>query len=91
MTWFRATTASLITAATTTALTAAPAFAYANDAGDEPGAGMSVLETVGIFVVLPLAIIAGLWLVWQIPAWRAANRPTTGEAWNPAPQPTTDN
>jgi hypothetical protein len=61
-----------------------PALAYARDAGDEPGAGMSVLETVGFFVVLPLAIWGVIWLLWSLPKWMRESRPV-GEAWNPVP------
>ena len=55
------------------------------DAGDEPGAGLSVVETVGIFVGLPVASVFAIWLLWAIPGWRAKQRPATGEQWNPTP------
>lgn len=61
------------------------AMAYQRDAGDEPGAGMSVLETVGIFVLLPLGIWGVVWLLWSIPKWRREAGPATGEQWNPQP------
>lgn len=61
-----------------------PVFAYSRDAGDEPGAGMSVLETVGFFVVLPLGIWGVIWLLWSLPKWMRESRPA-GEAWNPVP------
>lgn len=62
-----------------------PAMAYMRDAGDEPGSGMSVLETVGVFVLLPLAIWGVIWLLWSIPKWRRDAGPATGEQWNPQP------
>lgn len=62
-----------------------PAVAYARDAGDEPGAGMSVLETVGFFVLLPLGIWGVIWLLWSIPKWRRDAGPVAGDAWDPSP------
>ena len=67
--------ASIATA--TLALTPAPAMAADN---------MSVLETVGIFVLLPVAIYGAIWVLWSIPAWRReANAAHAGDAWNPNP------
>lgn len=62
-----------------------PAMAYQRDAGDEPGSGMSVLETVGIFVLLPLGIWGVVWLLWSIPKWSREAGPATGDQWNPQP------
>lgn len=61
------------------------AFAYTPDAGDEPGTGMTVLETVGFFVLLPLAIWGVIWVLWSIPKWRRDAGPRVGEDWNPIP------
>ena len=59
------------------ALTPAPAFA------DD---GLSVFQTVGLFVFAPAGIVGLIWLLWSIPAWRrSASAPVTGEAWNPTP------
>lgn len=47
-------------------LITSPAFAAMRDDGDDPGQGLSVAETVGLFVIAPLAlfaIIAGLVIV----------------------------
>jgi hypothetical protein len=47
-------------------LMSSPAFALTRDDGDDPGPGLSVIETLGLFVVAPLAlfaIIAGLVMV----------------------------
>jgi hypothetical protein len=40
------------------------------DAGEEPGAGLSVLETVLWFVVAPAAIIAVITFIWALSNWR---------------------
>ncbi|MFE0457605.1 hypothetical protein ACFW2D_41245 [Streptomyces sp. NPDC058914] len=48
-------------------LMSSPALALTRDDGDDPGTGLSVIETLGLFVVAPLAlfvIIAGL--VWVL-------------------------
>ncbi|MFJ6749934.1 MULTISPECIES: hypothetical protein [unclassified Streptomyces] len=44
-------------------LMSSPAFALARDDGDDPGPGLSVIQTLGLYVALPLVlflIIAGL-------------------------------
>ncbi|MEU3572685.1 hypothetical protein AB0E96_30320 [Kitasatospora sp. NPDC036755] len=44
-------------------LLSSPAMAFTRDDGDDPGSGLSVGETLGLFVFLPLvafAVIAGL-------------------------------
>ncbi|MFF4383026.1 hypothetical protein ACIQI7_19785 [Kitasatospora sp. NPDC092039] len=44
-------------------LLTSPAMAFARDDGDDPGSGLSVGETLGLYVFLPLvafALIAGL-------------------------------
>ncbi|MFE7532358.1 hypothetical protein ACFU7Y_42695 [Kitasatospora sp. NPDC057542] len=44
-------------------LLSSPAMAFTRDDGDDPGSGLSVGETIGLYVVIPLvafAIIAGL-------------------------------
>lgn len=71
--------------AVTVLSTPLPALAYTRDGGDEPGPGMSVLETVGFFVVLPLAIWGVIWLLWSLPKWLRESRPATAETWNPVP------
>ena len=63
----------------------APAPAAAADAG---GAALSVLETVGVFVLLPVSIYGVIWLLWSIPKWRREADPSaTSDAWNPRPLP----
>ncbi|MFE9442809.1 hypothetical protein ACFYO2_28335 [Streptomyces sp. NPDC006602] len=47
-------------------LMTSPALALTRDDGDDPGNGLSVIETLGLFVVAPIAlfaVIAGLVMV----------------------------
>ncbi|MFF7975617.1 hypothetical protein [Streptomyces sp. NPDC007905] len=47
-------------------LMSSPALALARDDGDDPGKGLSVAQTLGLYVLLPLvlfAVIAGLVMV----------------------------
>ncbi|MFI8227519.1 hypothetical protein ACIGDI_01690 [Streptomyces sp. NPDC085900] len=47
-------------------LMSSPALALTRDDGDDPGNGLSVIETLGLYVALPIAlfaIIAGLVMV----------------------------
>ncbi|WP_199548095.1 hypothetical protein [Streptomyces sp. N35] len=47
-------------------LMSSPALALTRDDGDDPGSGLSVVETLGLFVVAPVAlflVIAGLVMV----------------------------
>ncbi|GAA2568451.1 MULTISPECIES: hypothetical protein [Streptomyces] len=47
-------------------LMSSPALALTRDDGDDPGTGLSVIETVGLYVLIPIAlfvVIAGLVLV----------------------------
>ncbi|MEU6590785.1 hypothetical protein ABZ923_16450 [Streptomyces sp. NPDC046881] len=44
-------------------LMSSPALALARDDGDDPGKGLSVIETLGLYVILPVVlflVIAGL-------------------------------
>ncbi|GFH65795.1 hypothetical protein Srut_23090 [Streptomyces rutgersensis] len=50
----------------TTLLMTSPALALTRDDGDDPGPGLSVLETLGLYVALPIVlfvVIAGLVMV----------------------------
>jgi hypothetical protein len=52
--------------ATVLMLLSSPAFALARDDGDDPGSGLSVAQTLGLYVAIPLvafAVIAGLVIV----------------------------
>ncbi|MFE6743344.1 hypothetical protein [Streptomyces tubercidicus] len=47
-------------------LMSSPAFALTRDDGDDPGPGLSVIETLGLYVALPIVlflVIAGLVIV----------------------------
>jgi hypothetical protein len=47
-------------------LMSSPALALARDDGDDPGQGLSVIETIGLYVVAPIVlflVIAGLVIV----------------------------
>ncbi|MEU1405575.1 hypothetical protein ABZ471_24990 [Streptomyces sp. NPDC005728] len=47
-------------------LMSSPALAVARDDGDDPGPGLSVIQTLGLYVVLPLVlfvVIAGLVMI----------------------------
>ncbi|MGW3241654.1 hypothetical protein [Streptomyces sp. NPDC001070] len=47
-------------------LMSSPAFANAHDDGEDPGSGLSVLQTLGLYVALPIVlflVIAGLVIV----------------------------
>jgi hypothetical protein len=47
-------------------LMSSPALALTRDDGDDPGTGLSVIETLGLYVLLPIAlfvVIAGLVMV----------------------------
>ncbi len=47
-------------------LMSSPALALTRDAGDDPGQGLSVMETLGLYVAAPLVlflVIAGLVMV----------------------------
>ncbi|MGW4029074.1 hypothetical protein ACWEFL_07090 [Streptomyces sp. NPDC004838] len=41
-------------------LLSSPALALTRDDGDDPGQGLSVMETLGLFVLAPLAIFLGI-------------------------------
>ena len=51
--------AGVVTAGTALMLLiSSPAFAVVRDAGDDPGPGLSVAQTIGLYVVIPLALFA---------------------------------
>ncbi|SEG86591.1 hypothetical protein SAMN05216223_117133 [Actinacidiphila yanglinensis] len=59
--------AGVVTTGTTLLLLmSSPAFALQRNDGDDPGSGLSVLQTLGLFVAIPLVlfgVIAGLVIV----------------------------
>lgn len=49
-------------------LMSSPALALTRDDGDDPGPGLSVMETIGLYVVAPIAlfvVIAGLVMIFD--------------------------
>jgi hypothetical protein len=53
----KAVRAGVVTAATTMMLLmSTPAFALTRDDGDDPGSGLSVIQTLGLFVATPIAL-----------------------------------
>ncbi|MEU8786021.1 hypothetical protein [Streptomyces sp. NPDC048637] len=58
-------------------LMSSPAFALTRDDGDDPGPGLSVIETLGLFVALPIVlflVIAGLVMVGDKPRKPAGSK-----------------
>ena len=41
-------------------LMSSPALAVTRDDGDDPGSGLSVIETLGLYVALPSVLFAGI-------------------------------
>ncbi|KAB1986177.1 MULTISPECIES: hypothetical protein [Streptomyces] len=41
-------------------LMSSPALALTRDDGDDPGSGLSVIETLGLYVALPIVLFAGI-------------------------------
>ncbi|MGD3107225.1 hypothetical protein [Streptomyces sp. YGL11-2] len=55
-------------------LMSSPAFALTRDDGDDPGPGLSVIETLGLYVVTPIVlflVIAGLVMMTDKPRKQA--------------------
>ena len=69
-------TLSALTAALTLALVPMPAMA------DD---GMSVMQTVGVFVLIPFGIWGVIWFLWMLPKWRRESSGMTGHLWDPRP------
>ena len=68
------------------ALIASPAYATTHrDDGDDPGSGLSGLQTVLIFVVIPLALIAVISLLAAAPSMARGPRYRPGLGWWAAP------
>lgn len=58
-----------------------PAMALNRDDGDDPGPGMSKLEILGIFVGIPVATTALIWLLVSIPSMVRGPRYRPGKEW----------
>lgn len=72
-------------AALTAALVLVPASAMAAnipDAGEEPGAGLSVLETFFWFIAVPGAIVGVVTLLWALGNWRKAGAEKSVVIWS---------
>lgn len=69
----------VLAALTVTFLTALPAAAETGVVydGDDPGPGYTALETLGLFVLIPLAVFALVILGVYAPGWVRANRGVT--------------
>lgn len=67
------------------AASATPAIANMTDAGEEAGSGLSTLETIIWFAVIPATTWVVVWFLWSIPKWRKNGAPQTGDNWNPNP------
>ncbi|AZS87295.1 hypothetical protein ACIQKE_26760 [Streptomyces griseoviridis] len=64
-------------------LMSSPALALTRDDGDDPGPGLSVIETLGLYVLCPLvlfAVIAGLVMVLDKSKDRAPKTKVKAEA-----------
>ncbi|MEG3628654.1 hypothetical protein [Streptomyces poriticola] len=66
-------------------LMSSPALALTRDDGDDPGTGLSVIETLGLFVFAPIVlflVIAGITMVLDRskPEHRVTTRPTGSKA-----------
>jgi len=76
--------AATVTAGAVLALSA-PALAQQRDAGDEPGAPMSMLAVLVVFVGVPLLIVGIIYVLIYMPLWRqrtgALMRVTTAPTW----------
>ncbi|MFH8595701.1 hypothetical protein [Streptomyces rimosus] len=58
--------AGTVTAGTALLLMSSPAFALTRDDGDDPGPGLSVAQTLGLYVAAPIVlflVIAGLVMI----------------------------
>ncbi|MGW1075447.1 hypothetical protein [Streptomyces sp. NPDC002537] len=65
-------------------LMSSPAFALTRDDGDDPGPGLSVLNTLGLFVAAPIVlflVITGLVMVMS----RHSDNPHTRDTHHPRP------
>lgn len=56
-------------AALAPAFAAAPASAYYEYSGMNPTEGMAAIETILIFVGIPVATFAAVWFLWSLPKW----------------------
>lgn len=62
-------------------LATSPAMALNRDDGDDPGAGISDLKMLGIFVGIPVASMALIWILVSIPSMIRGPRYRPGKEW----------
>ena len=62
-----------------------PAYAAVRDDGDEPGATMSWGTALLLFVGIPLAFSALVWLLVSAPGWTRGGRASDADAWTGDP------
>ncbi|HSF26918.1 MAG TPA: hypothetical protein VLC50_05305 [Actinomycetes bacterium] len=65
--------------------TASPAFAYIRDDGDDPGPGLTVLETIGIYVVAPALLVSLIVALVYLPSMVRGPRYRPGLQWWASP------
>lgn len=68
------------------ALVVSPAMALTRDDGDEPGEGISKLKVLGIFVGIPIALFALIWILVSIPSMIRGPRYRPGKDWEATPE-----
>jgi hypothetical protein len=76
--------ATVVTAASVLA-SAAPVWARSLDDGEHPGSGLSVLQTIGIFVCIPLGAFVLISLLVLAPSMARGPRYRPGLGWWAAP------
>ncbi|MFN8170113.1 MAG: hypothetical protein U0S36_15215 [Candidatus Nanopelagicales bacterium] len=81
----RARAAAVVALTVALSTVASPAFAYVRDDGDEPGEIMSWGTAILLFVGIPLAFAALVWLLVSAPGWTRAGRAGDADAWTGDP------
>lgn len=66
-------------------LVASPAFAYIRDDGDDPGPGLTVLETIVIYAGIPALVTALIFALVYIPSMARGPRYRPGVSWWASP------
>ena len=62
-----------------------PAFAVKRDDGDMPGDPMAVGQAFVLFVLIPLSVMAIVWLLVAAPGWTRGGRASSTDAWTGDP------
>ena len=66
-------------------LVASPAFAYIRDDGDDPGPGLTVLETIAIYLGVPALVTALIFALVYVPSMVRGPRYRPGVSWWASP------